>query len=56
MGIGFPPHTGGVYQCVNAYGVQAFVDRSHELEFAYGEVFKPPQLLLDMAAKGSTFA
>ena len=56
MGIGFPPHTGGVYQCVNAYGVQAFVDRSHELESAYGEVFKPPQLLLDMAAKGSTFA
>lgn len=56
MGIGFPPHTGGVYQCVNAYGVQAFVDRSHELESAYGEAFKPPQLLLDMAAKGSTFA
>jgi 3-hydroxyacyl-CoA dehydrogenase/enoyl-CoA hydratase/3-hydroxybutyryl-CoA epimerase len=56
MGIGFPPHTGGVYQCVNAYGVQAFVDRSHELESAYGEVFKPPQLLLDMAVKGSTFA
>ncbi len=56
MGIGFPPHTGGVYQCVNAYGVQAFVDRSHELESVYGEVFKPPQLLLDMAAKGSTFA
>ena len=56
MGIGFPPHTGGVYQCVNACGVQAFVDRSHELESAYGEAFKPPQLLLDMAAKGSTFA
>ena len=31
MGIGFPPHTGGVYQCVNAYGVQAFADRAQEL-------------------------
>jgi 3-hydroxyacyl-CoA dehydrogenase / enoyl-CoA hydratase / 3-hydroxybutyryl-CoA epimerase len=56
MGIGFPPHTGGVYQCVNAYGVQAFVDRSKELAAKYGEVFEPPQLLVDMAAKGETFA
>ncbi|PLW68479.1 3-hydroxyacyl-CoA dehydrogenase NAD-binding domain-containing protein [Pseudohalioglobus lutimaris] len=55
MGIGFPPHTGGVYQCVNAYGVQAFAERAAELEAKYGEEFKPPQLLLDMAAQGSTF-
>jgi 3-hydroxyacyl-CoA dehydrogenase/enoyl-CoA hydratase/3-hydroxybutyryl-CoA epimerase len=56
MGIGFPPHTGGVYQCVNAYGLQAFVDRSKELAAKYGEVFEPPQLLLDMAAQGDVFA
>jgi 3-hydroxyacyl-CoA dehydrogenase/enoyl-CoA hydratase/3-hydroxybutyryl-CoA epimerase len=56
MGIGFPPHTGGVYQCVNAYGVQAFADRSQELASKYGVVFEPPQLLLDMAARGKTFA
>jgi 3-hydroxyacyl-CoA dehydrogenase/enoyl-CoA hydratase/3-hydroxybutyryl-CoA epimerase len=56
MGIGFPPHTGGVYQCVNAYGVQAFADRAQELAAKYGEVFEPPQLLLDMAAQGKTFA
>jgi 3-hydroxyacyl-CoA dehydrogenase/enoyl-CoA hydratase/3-hydroxybutyryl-CoA epimerase len=56
MGIGFPPHTGGVYQCVNAYGVQAFADRAQELAAKYGEVFQPPQLLLDMAAQGKTFA
>ncbi|AQA17791.1 3-hydroxyacyl-CoA dehydrogenase [Halioglobus japonicus] len=55
MGIGFPPHTGGVYQCVNAYGVQAFADRAKELAAAYGEAFEPPQLLLDMAADGRTF-
>jgi 3-hydroxyacyl-CoA dehydrogenase/enoyl-CoA hydratase/3-hydroxybutyryl-CoA epimerase len=56
MGIGFPPHTGGVYQCVNAYGVQAFADRARELAASYGEAFEPPQLLLDMAAEGRTFA
>jgi 3-hydroxyacyl-CoA dehydrogenase/enoyl-CoA hydratase/3-hydroxybutyryl-CoA epimerase len=56
MGIGFPPHTGGVYQCVNAYGVQAFADRAQELAAKYGEEFAPPQLLLDMAAEGRTFA
>ena len=56
MGIGFPPHTGGVYQSVNAYGAQAFVDRSKELASNYGAVFEPPKLLLDMAVQGKTFA
>jgi 3-hydroxyacyl-CoA dehydrogenase/enoyl-CoA hydratase/3-hydroxybutyryl-CoA epimerase len=56
MGIGFPPHTGGVYQCVNAYGVQAFADRARELADRYGEVFEPPRLLLEMAAGGRTFS
>ncbi len=56
MGIGFPPHTGGVFQCVNAYGVEAFVARAQELANKYGEVFAPPQLLQDMAARGETFA
>jgi 3-hydroxyacyl-CoA dehydrogenase/enoyl-CoA hydratase/3-hydroxybutyryl-CoA epimerase len=55
MGIGFPPHTGGVYQCVNAYGVQAFADRAGELAGKYGDEFQPPALLLDMAAQGKTF-
>ncbi len=56
MGIGFPPHTGGVYQCVNAYGVAAFAERAKELAAKYGEVFEPPQLLLDMARESKTFA
>ena len=55
MGIGFPPHTGGVFQCVNAYGVKAFAERAGELEAKYGEEFKPPRLLLDMAERGETF-
>jgi 3-hydroxyacyl-CoA dehydrogenase/enoyl-CoA hydratase/3-hydroxybutyryl-CoA epimerase len=55
MGIGFPPHTGGVYQCVNAYGAQAFAERAKELAKKYGDSFEPPQLLLEMAAEGATF-
>jgi 3-hydroxyacyl-CoA dehydrogenase/enoyl-CoA hydratase/3-hydroxybutyryl-CoA epimerase len=56
MGIGFPPHTGGVYQCVNAYGVQAFAHRARELAHKYGAAFEPPQLLLDMASEGRSFS
>ena len=56
MGIGFPPHTGGVYQCVNAYGVQAFAHRARELADKYGAAFEPPQLLLDMASEGRSFS
>ena len=56
MGIGFPPHTGGVFQCVNAYGLQAFAQRAQELADKYGEVFEPPALLKEMASAGKTFA
>ncbi len=55
MGIGFPPHTGGVFQCINAYGLKAFVERSRELAAKYGETFEPPQLLLERAEKGELF-
>jgi len=47
---------GGVYQCVNAYGLQTFAGRSVELAQLYGEAFEPPKLLLDMAECGETFA
>lgn len=55
MGIGFPAQTGGVYQAINAYGLQAFVERSRELAAKYGEVFEPPQLLIDRAESGELF-
>ncbi len=56
MGIGFPPHTGGVFQFINTYGLQSFVDRCNELSEKYGERFAPPQLLLDKAKKNELFA
>lgn len=56
MGIGFPPHTGGVYQYVNAYGIQAFADRAADLNNKYGDAFQPPRLLLEMASAGDIFS
>jgi 3-hydroxyacyl-CoA dehydrogenase/enoyl-CoA hydratase/3-hydroxybutyryl-CoA epimerase len=55
MGIGFPPHTGGVFQCINAYGLGAFVARSRELAARYGKVFEPPRLLVERAERNEAF-
>jgi 3-hydroxyacyl-CoA dehydrogenase/enoyl-CoA hydratase/3-hydroxybutyryl-CoA epimerase len=55
MGIGFPPQTGGVYQCINAYGLEAFVKRSKELAKKYGPRFEPPKLLIKRAKKNELF-
>lgn len=55
MGIGFPAQTGGVYQAINAYGLKAYVERCRELATRYGEIFEPPQLLIERADKGELF-
>ena len=55
MGIGSPPWTGGAVQFMNYVGVREFLKRASELAKAHGERFEPPQLLIDMAAKGETF-
>lgn len=55
MGIGFPAQTGGAFQAINAYGLQAFVDRAKYLNEQYGDDFAVPQLLVDRAAKNELF-
>ncbi len=55
FGWGFAPWTGGTLQFINATGVEAFVARADALADAYGERFRPPQLLRDMAAQGKRF-
>jgi 3-hydroxyacyl-CoA dehydrogenase/enoyl-CoA hydratase/3-hydroxybutyryl-CoA epimerase len=55
MGIGFPAHTGGVFQFVNAYGLEAFVQRADELAERYGERFAAPAIVREKAAKGELF-
>ncbi|WP_405066243.1 3-hydroxyacyl-CoA dehydrogenase NAD-binding domain-containing protein [Kribbella sp. NBC_01510] len=55
FGIGFPPLHGGALQYVNAYGLKAFVERSHALAASYGRRFEPPASLLRKAAAGEIF-
>jgi 3-hydroxyacyl-CoA dehydrogenase/enoyl-CoA hydratase/3-hydroxybutyryl-CoA epimerase len=55
MGIGFPPHLGGVFQCINHWGVKNFVARTTELSKKYGKRFDAPKLLKDKAKKNELF-
>lgn len=55
FGWGFAPQHGGPLQFINSCGLSQFVARAKELAAAWGERFEPPQLLIDMAAKGEQF-
>ncbi len=55
MGIGFPAQTGGAFQAINAYGLEAFVSRAKELQASYGSAFAVPALLEERAASGELF-
>ena len=55
MGIGFPPHTGGVFQYINTYGIQKFVARAQELAAKYGDRFNPPASLKKMAESNGVY-
>lgn len=55
LGFGFAPFTGGTLSYIDMMGTRPFVDLCRRLERKHGERFRPPALLLDMAAKGETF-
>src|SRR5581483_419129 len=55
LGWGFAPFTGGTLSYIDMVGTRRFVELCQTLEKKYGPRFKPPQLLIDMAAKGETF-
>ena len=55
MGIGFPAHTGGVFQYINTYGVKDFFQRTTELAKTYGERFTPPAILVEKAERNQLF-
>lgn len=55
LGVGFPPYTGGPFCMMDAIGIANVVTELDRLTAAYGEQFKAPQLLRDMAKKGQTF-
>src|SRR5436190_6439469 len=55
LGFGFAPFTGGTLSYIDMLGTKRFVDLCRRLEKKYGPRFKPPKLLIDMAAKRDTF-
>ena len=55
LAFGFAPYTGGVLSYVDGIGTARFLEIARRLRKKYGEEFKPPRLLADMAAKGETF-
>ena len=55
LGWGFAPWTGGPISFIDGIGVAKFVETADRLAQAYGDRFKVPQLLRDMAAKNETF-
>ena len=52
---GFAPWTGGPITLIDQTGLTAFVAQADDYAARYGDRFKVPQLLRDMAARGETF-
>ncbi|MDP3369070.1 MAG: 3-hydroxyacyl-CoA dehydrogenase NAD-binding domain-containing protein [Brevundimonas sp.] len=52
---GFAPWTGGPITMIDQTGLKEFVAQADDYAARYGDRFKVPQLLRDMAAKGETF-
>ncbi|MGE0595975.1 MAG: 3-hydroxyacyl-CoA dehydrogenase NAD-binding domain-containing protein [Hyphomonadaceae bacterium] len=53
---GFAPYTGGCVSYIDLFwGTKKFVEEADRLAKQYGDRFKPPQLLRDMAAKNESF-
>ena len=55
LGWGFAPWTGGPVSFIDGIGLAKFVETADRLAETYGDRFKVPQLLRDMAAKNETF-
>jgi 3-hydroxyacyl-CoA dehydrogenase/enoyl-CoA hydratase/3-hydroxybutyryl-CoA epimerase len=58
LGIGYPAWTGGVLQYVDGYagGTAGFVARAQQLADRYGDRFRAPSLLTELAAHGRTLS
>jgi len=56
LAYGFPATSGGVVGYINSFGTGAFVRRAAELATRYGERFRPPAGLEDLASRGRPLA
>ena len=55
MGFGFAPWSGGPISYIDTMGTKTFLAECDRLAARYGDRFKAPQLLREMAGKGETF-
>lgn len=55
LAFGFAPYTGGALSYIDGIGAETFVVRAKQLQRKYGQQFKPPRVLTDMAKTGDTF-
>ncbi|MDP7152215.1 MAG: 3-hydroxyacyl-CoA dehydrogenase NAD-binding domain-containing protein [Paracoccaceae bacterium] len=55
LGWGFAPWSGGPFSWLDMLGAPYAAERCDQLEAAFGERFKCPELLREMAAKGQSF-
>jgi len=55
MGIGYPVWTGGILQFINQTGLNTFIERAEYLHTTFGERFKVPNLLKEMATDNLVF-
>lgn len=55
FGIGFPPFLGGPFSYLDTVGLNSFIKTADALADEFGERFRVPQLLRDMAEKGESF-
>ena len=55
LGWGFAPWSGGPITLIDQTGLKTFVETADRLAATYGDRFKVPELLREMAAKNETF-
>jgi 3-hydroxyacyl-CoA dehydrogenase/enoyl-CoA hydratase/3-hydroxybutyryl-CoA epimerase len=55
LAFGFAPYSGGALSYIDGIGAEKFLALSKTLRKKFGDQFKAPKLLADMAAKGETF-
>ncbi len=55
LGWGYPAHLGGAFAYIDRVGVDEFIDQCEVLAAQYGDRFRPPHRLYEMARKGERF-
>ncbi|MBW3558375.1 MAG: enoyl-CoA hydratase/isomerase family protein [Proteobacteria bacterium] len=55
LGWGFAPWTGGPLSLIESVGPRSFVDECDRLAATYGERFRPPEPLREMATAGGSY-